>query len=315
MPSIFTFGETVYDIIFEDSQPVAARAGGAMLNTAVSLGRCSHNVTLLTEMGVDPVGRIILGFLRENGVNCSFIFPYQHSRTPVSLAFLDERKSASYTFYKHYPINRLEHPFPMPQAGDVVLFGSFYSLGTDIHDKVTGFIRKARGAGALVIYDPNIRKNHLEEVKTLMGPLQENISLAHIARGSEEDFENLLGTHDHEKAFQWIREQGCNHLVITNSAGAYLLSGKTRSFRKSKDIEVVSTIGAGDSFNAGLIHGLLQADFKGRSLDLLSESEWAKVMQSGLDFAADCCSSMDNYITCDYGRSLSQAGNIINDQK
>jgi fructokinase len=315
MPSVVTFGETVYDIIFEDNQPVAARAGGAMLNTAVSLGRCGHKVTLLTEIGADPVGRIILGFLEENSVNCSFIFPYPHSRTPVSLAFLDEKKSASYTFYKQYPSDRLEHAFPAPQAGDIVLFGSFYSLSPDIHSKVAGFICKAREAGALVIYDPNIRKNHLEEVKTLMGPLRENISLAHVIRGSEEDFENLLGTLDHEKAFQWFREQGCNHLVITNSAGAYLLSGKTRSFRKSKNVEVVSTIGAGDSFNAGVIHGLLQADLNGRGLDSLSESEWEKIIQSGLDFAADCCRSMDNYITCDFGRSLSQAEKTINDQK
>ena len=141
----------------------------------------------------------------------------------------------------------------------------------------------------------------MDEVKTLMGPLRENISLAHVIRGSEEDFENLLGTRDHEEAFRWIREQGCNYLVITSSAGAYLLSDKTRLFSESKNIEVVSTIGAGDSFNAGIIHGLLQADLNGRGLDSLSETAWVKVMQSGLDFAADCCRSMDNYVSREFG--------------
>jgi fructokinase len=301
MPSVFAFGETVYDIIFQDNQPVAANAGGAMLNTAVSLGRCGHNVTLLSEIGADPVGRIILDFLEDNGVDTRFIFPYQHSLTPVALAFLDDQKSATYTFFKQYPEKRLEQPFPSPEPGDIVLFGSFYSLVPAIHDQVTGFIRHAREAGALVVYDPNIRKNHLEEVKTLFALVLENISLADIIRGSEEDFDNLLGSRDHEEVFKWVWEQGCHYLVITTAGGAYLLSDHFRLFVKSEEVEVVSTIGAGDSFNAGIIHGLLKQDLGGISLDLLGETEWRRIISSGLDFAATCCGSLDNYISREFG--------------
>ena len=129
MSSIYTFGETVFDIIFENGQPVAARPGGAMLNTAVSLGRCGHNVSLLTELGHDYIGRQVIEFLRENGVGTESIVPYTGAQTPIALAFLDQDKSASYTFYKSYPEHRLDQAFPRCRKGDIVLFGSFYSLG------------------------------------------------------------------------------------------------------------------------------------------------------------------------------------------
>jgi fructokinase len=304
MPSIFAFGETVYDIIFENDQPVAARAGGAMLNSAVSLGRSGHDVTLLTELGADHTGRIILNFLQENKVGTDFIFPYPDSRTPVSLAFLDEHKSASYTFFRHYPDHRLEQPFPTPEAGDIILFGSFYSLGGEVHGKIAGFVRRAKQSGALVIYDPNIRKNHLAEVKELLPNLLENISLAGIVRGSEEDFMNLLGTSDHASVFEWIKEQGCFCLIITTEAGAFLYTPQHSLFAASKAVEIVSTIGAGDTFNAGIIHGLLKRSLRKRRLNELSRGEWLEVLLSGIDFAAECCGSLDNYISRELGLRL-----------
>jgi fructokinase len=79
------------------------------------------------------------------------------------------------------------------RTGDVVLFGSFYSLDPAVHDKIISFVRKSKENGAIIIYDPNIRRNHLTEVIELMQNVGENISLAHIVRGSNEDFLNLYG--------------------------------------------------------------------------------------------------------------------------
>ncbi len=199
MPTIFTIGETVYDIIFKNGQPEAARAGGSMLNSAVSLGRCGLKVEMITELGDDQVGKFVLDFLGNNGVSTSFIKPVGGFKTPVSLAFLDGSGNASYSFYKHYPENRLNMEWPEPKRGDVVLFGSFYSLDQAIRDRIISFVKKAKHNGALIIYDPNIRKNHLAEIRGLMHLVEENIALADIVRGSDEDFENLFGMTDSEK--------------------------------------------------------------------------------------------------------------------
>jgi len=95
--------------------------------------------------------------------------------------------------------------------------------------------------------------------------------------------------------------------LITTAEGAYFFSGDHRLFRPAVPIRVVSSIGAGDSFNAGLIHGLSLFKKQGLQWDLLSEANWHKMMDFGLAFAADCCASMDNYISEDFGSTIVNA--------
>ncbi len=66
---IFTIGETVYDIIFKDGNPIAARAGGSTLNSSVSMGRLGLPVHFISEFGMDQVGKFIVEFLKDNKVN------------------------------------------------------------------------------------------------------------------------------------------------------------------------------------------------------------------------------------------------------
>jgi fructokinase len=301
MPTIFTIGETIYDIIFEHNQPVAARPGGSMLNTAVSLGRCGLKVEMITELGADTVGKIVLDFLGENGVSTSFIQPSVGFKTPVSLAFLDDKGNADYTFHINYPQSRLNSPWPLPEKGDVVLFGAFYSLDPAIQQKITGFVDKAKQGGAFIMYDPNIRKNHLEKTRKLMHVVRQNIKLADLVRGSDEDFENLFGLNEGEKVFKQLQDMGCNHLIYTrNREGAEFYSGRFNFRLPAKQIKVVSTIGAGDAFNAGIIFGLVSKGLAGSDINHFSSENWTELIGFGVTFAADVCGSYDNYISPEF---------------
>lgn len=298
MQTIFAIGETIYDIIFENGQPRAARPGGSMLNTAVSLGRCGMKVEMITELGRDKVGQTVLDFLSANGVSTSFVVPGDGFKTPIALAFLDEQGNADYSFYIKYPENRLNLSWPEPQKGDVVLFGAFYSLDPVIHHKIAEFVKKAKQNGALILYDPNIRKNHLGETRKLMGFIGENLSLADIVRGSDEDFENLYGITDGEKVFDRVRETGCRFLIYTRSSkGADFFSDRFQAHVPARQIRVISTIGAGDSFNAGIIYGLVNHALTGTDLSLVSLPAWVELIGFGVTFAADVCGSYDNYIS------------------
>jgi fructokinase len=300
MPTVFTIGETVYDIIFQDDQPMAARPGGSMLNTAVSLGRCGAKVEMITELGDDQVGKLVLDFLEANGVSTSFINPVPGFKTPVSLAFLDEQGNANYSFYKKYPGQRLKIEWPVAKKGDIVLFGSFYSLDPVVHHKIISFLKKSKKSGALIVYDPNIRKNHLGEIRKLMPYVEENIAIADIVRGSEEDFRNLFGLDDQEAIFRKIMQAGCNCLIITRAEkGSELITENTRLSIPARQVNVVSTIGAGDSYNAGLIMKLIENkvtvdDFFGKNAGQLMD-----ILSYAAIFAADTCSSLDNYISTD----------------
>lgn len=298
MPTIFTIGETIYDIIFVHGQPKAARPGGSMLNTAVSLGRCGMKVEMITELGRDQLGQMVLDFLAANGVSTSFIRPVDGFKTPVALAFLDENGNADYSFYIKYPENRLDYLLPEPKKGDVVLFGSFYSLDPPIRQKIVSFLEKARQNGAFIIYDPNIRKNHLEEIRKLMHLVEENISLADIVRGSDEDFENLFGINDGEKVFEKLKVVGCRNLIYTmSSKGADFFSDSLQVHVPAQKIQLVSTIGAGDSFNAGIIYGLAGKGLTGSDLSLISRETWKELIGFGITFASEVCQSYDNYIS------------------
>ena len=89
MRKIYGIGETVLDIIFKDSQPQAAKAGGSVLNSVVSMGRMGLPVSFISEYGLDDVGDLIDNFLKHNGVNSSFVHRFKNGNTALALAFLD----------------------------------------------------------------------------------------------------------------------------------------------------------------------------------------------------------------------------------
>jgi fructokinase len=303
MTTIYAIGETVYDIIFEKGQPKAARAGGSMLNTAVSLGRCGLKVEMITELGEDQVGNLVMDFLRQNGVSTSFIRPYKDFKTPVSLAFLDEHGDAHYSFYKNYPEKRLDIQWPAAVRGDFVLFGSYYSLDKAIREKIISYVQKAKHDGGLIYYDPNIRKNHMAEIRKLLGEVMENFALADIVRGSDEDFQNLFGLDDNEQIYKTVREAGCDCLIITRGRlGAELLFRDTRLHIPAGDVEIKSTIGAGDAFNAGIICGIVRKGYYVDDLVNIKEQQWAEIMGLGITFASDVCRSFDNYIAIELAK-------------
>src|SRR5512139_1052351 len=120
MRKIFGIGETVLDIIFKNGQPQAAKAGGSVLNSAVSMGRMNLPVSFISEYGNDQAGMLIDDFLRENGVDTSHVHRFSDGSTALALAFLDEKNDARYDFYKDYPQNRLNIVFPEIHKDDIV---------------------------------------------------------------------------------------------------------------------------------------------------------------------------------------------------
>ena len=76
MRNIYTIGETVLDILFKNQLPVTAKAGGACLNSAVTLGRLNLPVYFIGEYGMDEVGNIIDTFLKENHVSTQYVYRY-----------------------------------------------------------------------------------------------------------------------------------------------------------------------------------------------------------------------------------------------
>ena len=300
MRKIYTIGETVLDIVFINQLPVAAKAGGSMLNTAVSLGRLGLPVHFISEYGTDTVGEMIDGFLTSNGIDTRFVYHYSDGKSALALAFLDEKNNANYSFYKAYPTKRLDVVFPEVQANDIIMFGSFYGITYEIRDILKQFLNHAKSRGAIIIYDPNFRKSHLFELERLKPAILENMSMASIVRCSDEDLELIFNVKDAETAYKVVKPFCPNMLYTASSKAVYLHTPTVKESFPVKKIEPISTIGAGDNFNAGVVYGLFKENINKEDLSSLPLNTWQHLINHGIDFASEVCMSYDNYISTEF---------------
>lgn len=300
MRRIFGIGETIYDILFREGKPVAAVPGGSVFNGLISLGRTGLDCTFVTEIGADLVGQNILGFMQENGINTDYVSCYQGKKTAISLAFLDETGDAHYSFYKDYPNNRLDFEMPFIEENDILAFGAYFALNPVLKDKVRPFLNYAKEQGAILYYDLNFRDNHAHEVDSLRDTFRENYALADIVRGSHEDFINLYGHDDCKKIYDEISKY-CPRFICTRGKDGVLVidHGQEYSF-SSHTIVPVSTIGAGDNFNAGILYGLVKDKIGRNSLDSLTQDEWSRLIGYGIEFGTEACMSTSNYVSKDF---------------
>ena len=167
MRKVIGIGETILDIIFKNDEPIGAVPGGSVFNGIISLGRAGVSTAFISETGNDRVGRRIISFLEENHVDASSINVYPESKSPISLAFLNEQNDAEYIFYKDHPHDRLDFVLPEIQPDDIVMFGSYYAVNPVIRQQVQGFLEYARDKGAILYYDVNFRASHQNEVVKL----------------------------------------------------------------------------------------------------------------------------------------------------
>lgn len=195
----------------------------------------------------------------------------------------------------------MEVPLPPIEEDDIFIFGSYYSLNPALRKRVYEFLEYAKERGAILYYDPNFRKAHAHEAIHVMPTVLENFEFADIVRGSDEDFYNLFRQTDLNQVYQDHIQFYCDNFLTTRGAdGVDLRTSRFSAHVDAQPIQPVSTIGAGDNFNAGIIYGLLKYQIRKDDLPTLSQEQWTKIIQCGIDFSAEVCQSYDNYISCEF---------------
>mgnify|MGYP001766112445 CR=1 FL=1 len=305
MPHIYTIGEALLDIIIAADGRVTATPGGAMLNTAVSLGRCGVPVSFIGELGGDATGDRIVNSLAADGVDTTHLIRYNGRKSTVAIAELNARGDAAYSFYKDMPEERMKGSLPLPENGDMVLFGSFFALTDTVHEPLVSLLKVSRARGALLMYDPNFRRPHLPELPRLLPFVRENLLLAHIVRGSDEDFRLLFGVDSADAAWELVRSHGVTVLFYTRSdRDATLFTEQHRIVLPVPPVAVVSTVGAGDSFNAGVLYTLHRAVVSVDRLDAVDAVFWEKALRTGIAFGGHVCTHTGNAATIEFAASL-----------
>ena len=310
MRKVIGIGETVLDIIFRNGQPVHAVPGGSTFNAVISLSRAGVKTGFISETGNDRIGNMIIKFLKDNGCDATGVSVYPGSKSPLSLAFLNDKNDAEYIFYKDHPRDRLDFTFPDVHEDDLVLFGSYYALNPVIRPQVKAFLDYAHERGAILFYDVNFRDSHRHEVMKLTPNLLENFELADIVRGSAEDFKILFGKDDCDTVYRTQIMFYTKKFIYTQSADPIELraDGGLQKQYPVASFSTVSTIGAGDNFNAGFLYGLIRYGITRSHLEQgLTEAQWDQVIACGQQFSANTCQSLYNYISTDFAATMREA--------
>jgi fructokinase len=188
---------------------------------------------------------------------------------------------------------------PEIKRNDIVLFGSYFAINPVIRDYVRHFLTTAKENGAILYYDINFRASHKDEIPELIANIEENMQLATVLRGSAEDFNILYGTITGEEAYERVKSL-CNIFVYTDAANPIqVFTPQDKWSFPVPQIKTVSTIGAGDNFNAGFCYALHNEwkdktppfSFKECSPTLISH-----LIASGQKFSTEVCQSIDNHI-------------------
>ena len=303
---IYGVGEVVLDVIFKNDRPIAANPGGSVLNSLVSLGRASVLSSFISELGNDHVGNLIMRFLEDNNIDTSYIRQFEDGKSALAMAFLDDDNNAKYDFYKFYPCQRLEEKMPSFEKNDIFLFGSFYGLDKEVRNKVKWLLERANEKDAIIYYDPNFRSSHLDELPDLLPVINENFGYADIIRASDEDCFNILKVDNATDAYEVIKQYCPVFIYTASNKGVDLFAYSFNKHYNVKNIQPVSTIGAGDNFNAGIIYTLKKNNIIKEDIRLLSEEMWDQIINNAIDFSANACMTLDNYISEDFADEVKQ---------
>ena len=314
MRKVIGIGETVLDIIFKDDEPVSAVPGGSVFNALISLGRAGVKAALISETGNDHIGKKIIRFMESNGIDSSNVNVYAESKSPLSLAFLNEKNDAEYIFYKDHPHDQLDFIYPDIQPDDIVMFGSFYAINPVIRPQVAGLLEYAKNHGAILYYDVNFRASHSNEVMKITPNLLDNLEMADVVRGSNEDFSILFKHNDADSVYRTDISFYCHNFIYTQGSEPVEVraEGGVNCQYPVGNTQTVSTIGAGDNFNAGFVYGLIKYGITKDDIQRgLTREQWDKLVESAQMFSCECCKSLNNYISKEFGEKLKIEGGIL----
>ena len=301
---IFGIGESTVDLIIRDNLPLDFKPGGAVINACISLGRLGLDVSVITSCGNDKLGKISREFLEKNNVKTSYITEFD-GNTRLALAFLDEMNNADYYFYQD-PSHSFSVKIPFFKFGDILLHGSSFSLKEANHALIKRLIASCKMNNILIFYDPNFRSSYKEKLREIYPYILYNFENADIIKGSNEDFHSIMGTDNAVDTYNKLAALGQKILVYTQgSDGIWIISSSEERFIEIEKVQPVSTIGAGDTLNAGIIYGLVRHEINKGNLYSQPGEIWEDILKRAAKFSAEVCLSIDNYISVDTGKEES----------
>ena len=269
---ILCCGEALIDMLptttVEGQAAFAPVPGGAVFNTAIALGRLGAGAGLWCGLSRDLFGRRLEETLNAAGVSAALC---PRSDRPTTLAFVTlSNGQARYAFYDENTAGRMVTPQDLPRLPDEVtaLFFGGISLAVEPCGSAHEALHRREADRRLIMIDPNIRPGFIRDEATYRARLASMMAGSDIVKLSDEDMGWLFpGISEDEVAERMWSDGTTSILLVTRgAAGATCrLRDGRRIERAAPSVQVMDTVGAGDTFNAGFLAGLGRAGALSRS--------------------------------------------------
>lgn len=258
---ILCCGEALIDMLprttTEGEPAFAPYVGGAVFNSAIALGRLGAPAGFFSGLSSDLFGGQFRDALGASKVSST----YAHtSPRPTTLAFVRlTNGQATYTFYDENTAGRMLTIDDLPELGseiEAMLFGAISLISEPAGSAYEEFMRREHQR-RLMMLDPNIRPNFIPDKARHLRRIRSMMAMADIVKLSDEDLNWFDEAGSHEDVVRNWLDRGPKLIVVTHGAEGAV--GYTREHKVTvvpDKVTVVDTVGAGDTFNAGILASL-----------------------------------------------------------
>ncbi|CDX46199.1 Fructokinase [Mesorhizobium plurifarium] len=289
---ILCCGEALIDMLprttTEGEAAFAPYVGGAVFNSAVALGRLGAPAGFFSGLSSDLFG----GQLREALGASKVSSTYAHtSPKPTTLAFVRlTNGQATYTFYDENTAGRMLTIEDLPKLGaeiEAMLFGAISLISEPAGSAYEEFMRREHEARVMML-DPNIRPNFIPDKAKHLRRIREMMAMADIVKLSDEDLKWFDEAGSHEDVLRNWLDRGPKLIVVTHGGEGAVGYSKTHKVTvMPRKVKVVDTVGAGDTFNAGILASLHEQGLLTKAaIGSLSEDAIRKALELGARAAA-----------------------------
>ena len=263
---ILSCGEALIDMLPRESTAgeacFAPYAGGAVFNTAIALGRLGAPSAFFSGVSTDMLGEILADTLTASKVDTQYL---ARSDRPTTVAFVKlVNGQATYAFYDENTAGRMLSTDQLPNlpAGVDTLFFGGISLVNDPAASTYEALQAREAPARVTMIDPNIRPGFIAGKEAeYRARIERMIAAADIVKLSDEDLHWLMGAGDISALARSIVAKGPKVVFITEgAAGARAVTATQDRFVAATKVTVADTVGAGDTFNAGVLAALHEAD-------------------------------------------------------
>ncbi|EJL80442.1 sugar kinase, ribokinase [Polaromonas sp. CF318] len=287
-------GEALIDFTASEAGTLAflGHEGGSPLNTAVACARLGQPTGFLTQLSTDLFGERLMHFLERNGVDTRFIL---RSDAPSTLAFVERAPQTNrYAFYTRGSADATWAPEPLPRLPAdcrILHFGSIALLQEPAATRIMELMA-ANAGDRVIVFDPNVRPSLIPDMAAYRARAMNWFAMADLVKLSDEDAELLSPGRPVDMLAADCLQAGARAVIVTRGAGGATLwrTGHEPLAVAAPRVKVADTIGAGDTFTAGLSVSLLAHGVEHPArLGELGDDAWREVMRFAAMAAALNC--------------------------